>query len=90
MYLGSAFIAVSNAVRHGHAHKIAVALTAAHGTVTLRVTDDGVGMPSPPPPRSGLRNLEQRAQALGGTLSLEPNEPTGTILTWSIPAMRDG
>jgi signal transduction histidine kinase len=81
---------VSNAVRHGQAHKIAVALVAAHGTVTLRVADDGIGMPSPPPPRSGLRNLEQRAQALGGTLRLEPNEPHGTILIWSIPATPSG
>jgi signal transduction histidine kinase len=82
--------AVSNAVRHGHAHKVAVALLAAHGMVTLRVTDDGVGMPSPPPPRSGLRNLEQRAEALGGTLRLAANEPSGTILIWSIPAAHNG
>jgi signal transduction histidine kinase len=78
--------AVSNAARHGRARTINVALVAANGSVTLRVTDDGVGMPSPPPPRRGLRNLEQRAHALGGTLTMESNEPSGTILTWSIPA----
>jgi signal transduction histidine kinase len=82
--------AISNAVRHGHASKIAVALVAAQGMVTLRVSDDGLGMPSPPPPRRGLRNLEHRAHSLGGTLTLEPNEPNGTILIWSIPATPDG
>jgi signal transduction histidine kinase len=78
--------AVSNAARHGRAHTIAVAMVAAGGMVTLRVTDDGVGMPSPPPARRGLRNLEQRARALGGTLTVTSNKPTGTIVTWSIPA----
>jgi signal transduction histidine kinase len=82
--------AVSNAARHGPAQTIAVALVAAGGMVTLRVSDDGVGMPPEPTPRSGLRNLEERAQALGGTLTVEPNEPRGTVLVWSIPSSPDG
>jgi signal transduction histidine kinase len=82
--------AVSNAARHGQAHTISVALVATGGMVTLRVADDGVGMPSPPPPRRGLRNLEQRAHALGGSFSVLPNEPSGTILVWSIPATPHG
>ena len=34
---------------------------------------------------SGLRNLRQRAEELGGSLDLAVGDPSGTILTWQIP-----
>jgi signal transduction histidine kinase len=35
--------------------------------------------------RSGLRNLEERARACGGELTLSPVQPHGTRLTWRVP-----
>jgi signal transduction histidine kinase len=51
---------------------------------TLSVTDDGVGISSSGR-RSGLRNLERRAAALGGSLLVEDRNGGGTRLVWRVP-----
>ncbi|MEU5383005.1 GAF domain-containing sensor histidine kinase [Kitasatospora cineracea] len=76
--------ALSNAARHAKAGRVEVALQAAGGHVALTVQDDGVGIPAQGR-RSGLRNLDERARALGGTLAVT-NPPTGgTVLNWTVP-----
>ena len=35
--------------------------------------------------RSGLRNLQERAEALGGAVRLERNQPHGTVLELRVP-----
>lgn len=52
----------------------------------VTVGDDGVGMPRGGG-RGGLRNLAERAERLGGTLSVHARaEPGGgTVLEWRIP-----
>jgi signal transduction histidine kinase len=76
--------AVSNAVRHGHAGSITLTVEAMDEVLVVDVTDDGVGI-DPAAARSGLRNLEERAQACGGELTLSPVQPHGTRLTWRVP-----
>jgi signal transduction histidine kinase len=76
--------AVSNAVRHAHATAITVTVEAVEGTLVLDVTDDGCGI-DPAAARSGLRNLEERARACGGALSVGPVVPRGTRVTWRVP-----
>jgi signal transduction histidine kinase len=76
--------AVSNAVRHGHAGSITLTVEAVDRVLVVDVTDDGVGI-DPAAARSGLRNLEERAQACGGELTLSPVQPHGTRLTWRVP-----
>ena len=53
--------------------------------MTLEVTDDGCGIP-PGVTESGLRNLRDRAESLGGEFETGPAEPTGTWLRWWVPA----
>ncbi|MEU7209670.1 GAF domain-containing protein [Streptomyces sp. NPDC044989] len=84
---------LSNAFRHAHASRIEVVVDA---SVTLRdggpgvrltVADDGVGIPEGGR-RSGLRNLERRAEAVGGTSRLGPGigaDGTGTTVLWEAP-----
>jgi signal transduction histidine kinase len=59
------------------------------GFLTVTVTDNGTGMPTGSSRRSGLRNLADRAAALGGELRLSPAEPAaqrpGTRLEWRVP-----
>ncbi len=74
---------VSNAVRHGHATAVTLTVEAADGHLLIDVTDDGIGI-DPTAARSGLRNLEERAQKCGGTLDVHPARP-GTRLTWRVP-----
>jgi len=76
--------ALSNTARHARAGRADVELTADQETVTLTVTDDGVG-PAPGGRRSGLANLESRAAQLGGAFSIRPGRSGGTVLGWSAP-----
>ncbi|MEU9783684.1 GAF domain-containing protein [Streptomyces phaeochromogenes] len=77
--------ALSNAVRHSGAHSVDVHLQCARGELALTVTDDGCGVPDGAA-RSGLKNLEDRARALGGTLTLgERPQGGGTRLVWRVP-----
>ncbi|GAA3785247.1 GAF domain-containing sensor histidine kinase [Streptomyces chiangmaiensis] len=77
--------ALSNAARHSGACSVDIHLRFAVGELTLTVADDGRGVP-PGVARSGLRNLEERAAALGGTLTVGGRpEGGGTRLVWRVP-----
>jgi signal transduction histidine kinase len=76
--------ALSNAARHARASKVDVDLAADTATVVLTVSDDGVGLP-PGGRRSGLSNLRERAEQLGGAFSARSGPAGGTTLTWSVP-----
>ena len=75
---------LSNVARHARASAADVEVTASAGSLTLDVRDDGVGL-GPGTRRSGLANLERRAQQHGGTLRVQSREPCGTWLCWSVP-----
>uniref|UniRef100_UPI003F79F3A1 GAF domain-containing sensor histidine kinase n=1 Tax=Streptosporangium sp. LJ11 TaxID=3436927 RepID=UPI003F79F3A1 len=76
--------ALSNIVRHAKASKADVFTETADDRLTLTVTDDGVGL-SDEGKRSGLRNMEERATALGGSFEAGSSPPGGTRLTWRVP-----
>jgi signal transduction histidine kinase len=79
--------ALSNLLRHAKASTAEVAVEVSDGRVTLSVADNGVGLPRDGR-RSGLRNLQERAEQLGGSFVADsPSEPSegGTRLRWSVP-----
>ncbi|NUS00800.1 MAG: hypothetical protein HOV67_36745, partial [Kribbellaceae bacterium] len=76
--------ALSNVVRHARASQIEVEVTVTGDEARLRVADDGVGVGATSR-RSGLRNLRERATALGGTLDLQAGEPHRTVLHLRFP-----
>ncbi|WP_405116326.1 GAF domain-containing protein [Micromonospora sp. NBC_01405] len=79
--------ALSNAVRHAEASRVAVAVAVDGGWVTVTVTDDGRGC-DPAAARGGLVNLRERAERHAGDFEVRPASPRGTELRWSVP-LRD-
>jgi signal transduction histidine kinase len=77
--------ALSNVVKHAHAGAVEVVVAVGSGELKLTVSDDGVGVPDGYDERSGLANIRHRARQLGGRFAIEPQEPSGTLLTWAVP-----
>ncbi|QES47499.1 histidine kinase [Streptomyces venezuelae] len=75
---------LSNAARHARASRVGVSLRAGQGEIVLTVTDNGTGIPAQGR-RSGLRNLEERAQDVGGTFTVETPEGGGSSFVWRAP-----
>jgi GAF domain-containing protein len=75
---------LSNVVRHARASEVTVHVIVANGKVVARVADNGVGLDAGSR-QSGLRNLRERAETLGGTVLLQSNQPQGTILELRAP-----
>ncbi|NGO41549.1 sensor histidine kinase [Streptomyces ureilyticus] len=76
---------LSNAARHAHATAVEVTAETDGRRLHLRVADNGGGIDPAVTRRSGLDNLHRRATDLGGSFTLTPNEPTGTIVEWTVP-----
>ncbi len=77
---------LSNAARHAQASRVEVAVDVDEDLL-LRISDNGVGLP-PAGRRSGLRNLAERAERLGGTFHASRQEGGGTVLEWQVPLPR--
>jgi signal transduction histidine kinase len=78
--------ALSNALKHGRAKAIVIALEASDGTCSLRVSDDGVGFNPLPGERKGmgLSIMRYRARMISGKLEIQPNSPVGTVVACTI------
>jgi PAS domain S-box-containing protein len=79
--------AISNVARHAEASAVDISIENSRGVVTLRVVDDGRGMPATRGAGgNGLRNLTERANRLGGRCLLTARPDGGTSLEWQVPA----
>ncbi|MCW2714802.1 MAG: two-component sensor [Frankiales bacterium] len=77
--------ALSNVARHARAQAVDVVLEVGDD-VRLVVRDDGRGMPEGSVTRSGLANLAQRAEAVGGRFAVGVGHAgTGTEVVWCAP-----
>jgi signal transduction histidine kinase len=81
--------AVTNAVKHGHARHIEVALAFQPREVMLRVADDGSGFDperdGTKPGHFGLIGMRERMKKLGGDFTIEPRAGGGTTLSATVP-----
>ncbi len=76
-----------NAVRHANATRVTVEVSSTPESMTVSVTDDGVGLAAhwPRPGHFGLRGLAERVEHLGGAFEVRNAEPHGVCLTARIP-----
>ena len=80
---------VSNAVRHGRATRVDIALEETDTGIRLSVTDNGLGLPAPFPAGGlGLRTMAARAKFMGGEFSLRSAGARGAKMTCVVPGER--
>jgi len=74
---------LSNVVRHSQASMVDVNLGVEGNLLVLTVKDNGVGFDQTSGRGSGLRNLESRANDLGGECSINSELGRGTLVRWT-------
>ena len=79
---------LTNAMRHGHAHRLTLEVQGHADHVMLTLTDDGVGLAadwSQKTGHHGLRWLAERAESLGGKFEIAAAAPRGVRLQVRLP-----
>ena len=81
--------ALENIIRHASASRTELEFTGDKHRLTLKVQDDGRGFQPDSPPsdsRFGLRGMHERAESVGGRLSVQSRSPRGTAVEfqWSM------
>jgi len=79
--------AVNNAIRHGKSRNIVIGLKSQNGLGVLTIQDDGAGFPMKQTghPGVGLSIMNYRANMVGGSLKVSPNESRGITVTCLFP-----
>jgi signal transduction histidine kinase len=78
--------AMTNCVRHAHATRIRIGVTADGGQLRVSVSDDGVGLdPSDRRQGLGLRGIDERVKELEGTMVISAEVRQGTTVAVRIP-----
>jgi signal transduction histidine kinase len=78
--------AVQNAVKHARATVVDVEIGGDHQELRFAVRDDGIGFPSAADGRgSGLQNMADRMETLGGTLRVRSTPGAGTVVEGRLP-----
>jgi signal transduction histidine kinase len=79
--------AMTNVARHAKASscRVNLSINEATGVLELEVTEDGVGMPEDRRAGVGMNSMRERAEELGGTLTIEPIPQGGTRVLARLP-----
>jgi signal transduction histidine kinase len=76
--------ALTNAAKHARASVLHMNVTTDDETLTLIIRDDGVGG-ADPGAGSGLVGLQDRVEALGGTIKIDSSAESGTSVVVTLP-----
>ena len=78
--------ALVNAAKHAQAQHVRIRVAMDDDGVTVRVADDGVGIPpemrKSPPGHRGISGMLDRAEVAGGTLSVTSADSGTTVSVW--------
>jgi signal transduction histidine kinase len=76
--------ALTNAVKHAHAHELGLRIERTDGHLAIEVRDDGLGG-AHVGTGNGLRGMADRVEALDGRLSVESLPGSGTCILAEVP-----
>jgi PAS domain S-box-containing protein len=77
--------ALTNAVKHAQATRVEVSMSCDERALMLEIRDDGIGGASMETAGTGLKGMADRANALGGRLTIVSPERGGTSVRAAIP-----
>jgi signal transduction histidine kinase len=82
--------AITNVIKHANATRCVVAIQTSEVSETpevlrISVADDGIGIDPSHPVGVGLRSMRERAEELGGTLTIESEADKGTRVAARLP-----
>jgi signal transduction histidine kinase len=75
--------ALTNVLKHAEATSAEVTASATEVALRIEVRDDGIG--GADPDGAGLLGLQDRATALGGSLTIQSQAGGGTVLVATLP-----
>ena len=78
--------ALANALKHSGARRVTVGVGYTAGSLELEISDDGLGFDAAEVGGSGLSNMSDRVEALGGRLTLRSRPGEGTRIGVRLPA----
>lgn len=85
--------ALTNVKKHARATSVKAHLASENGVVRLKISDNGVGFDpdhATTPTQQGLRNMGERARALGGRFSVDSQQGRGTSVEVAVPLQGGG
>ncbi len=78
--------ALTNVVKHARARRVSILLTQRPNSVAAVIEDDGTGFdPTEPGDGFGLTAMRERVNMVGGTLTIETGQGTGTTIVVEVP-----
>lgn len=83
--------ALTNVRKHSRATSVRVEVRRVNGTVTTTISDDGIGFDQASKtrhefPRFGLSTMRERAESVGGTLTVDSAPGKGTAIRFDVQA----
>ena len=77
--------ALTNCAKHAHAQRVEVAVQLKEGSLVVEVSDDGVGLTDAGTRGFGLLGMQERAEAVRGSLEFSGKEGVGTTVRMKLP-----
>ena len=87
--------ALTNVRKHAHAERVVVRIGADDDALVVEISDDGRGLPSAQPrrtgwPHFGLQTMRERTESIGGIFALDSTQGAGTCVRVKVPTVREG
>lgn len=77
--------ALTNAHRHSGGNRLAVRLERLPRSLVVEVSDNGIGIPGDATAGVGLRSMRERAEEIGGSLTVTKRDGGGTVVRAELP-----